>query len=197
MGFRHYFNVSSVHSSSSFSIGRNVAAINYAANSDILVNFYTHKVFDIGAFIGINVGGTSFNGDYIDSVAKSASGVGSKMQRHFADAGVNFGLRFNFNQYLEITSQRTCKPHPTKQNEVVDGKVRKFRLCQTPTLNLMHGLEFAVRYGLMEYNLTDKNDINGGTATDANGNTGMRIFFLSQIKIKSPWRFGVRYTIGF
>lgn len=68
--------------------------LNYTANADLLYNFYNNDI-EAGAFIGLGVGGISYN-----VVSSEISGA----TQHGFDIGINFGLRsqFSHNHGIEL-----------------------------------------------------------------------------------------------
>ena len=107
LGLRYYANVGIAHAT----IKSNSVAdaygwkdrvdgtlINYGANVDFLGNFVSNETLDFGGFIGLGIGGNSWNGrdlddheDYLNGLA----GGGISLSKTSFDLSLNVGLRAN------------------------------------------------------------------------------------------------------
>lgn len=96
------------HTSSTF-------LLNYTANADLLYNFYNNDNIEAGAFIGLGVGGSSYN-----AIADKINLV-----QHGFDIGINFGLRtqFNHNHGIELFTRVPFLPFVKSKSNGEDASV--------------------------------------------------------------------------
>lgn len=125
----------------------NAFVLNYGANIDMLINFYSKVVNDFGMFVGVAVGGSSYFGSAVDEIdrfvnylentssAFKGKNLNLKLKKHFLDVALNMGLRTNFlyNHGLELNVRVPLLEHKfinqtsrvtgnTNQAEFVDAR---------------------------------------------------------------------------
>lgn len=209
-GLRYYVNIGAQHYKDEvFTAGKvEAGVIDYTANADILVNFWTEELWSIGMFAGLGVGGVYFNSKALDTykslyggTAPGASGADDKelAKRVYAGEGkvynnhwtalVNLGLRGSYFQKVRDVSKRVC-------NNREDGR----RTCRVPISYYEHSFEFVSRFALTTYKVTDGADFLAGFATSSlNGAQGMYIagHHRAGYIVKNPYRFTFRYVFAF
>ena len=210
VGFRYYANVGAQHyKDATFSGNKNkIGIIDYTANADLLVNFYTDSSFSIGLFGGFGVGGATFDNALLEQYerdwgyAKDATrynesiyaGMGKTHKHHFS-ASVSVGARVNFFQQLRSANLLNCSAGS-------GGR----RSCQKPSnTHLEHSIEVVAKFPILTYYATKAGEVVPTRLTfkvDNNGNTQTISWFRGVRErpgytIKNPYRFTVRYIMAF
>lgn len=69
----------------------NILSLHYGGNVDFLSNFIAKENVDFGSFVGIGIGGVSWNGKYIDEIYDKLKSA----EKTSLDMWLNAGLRVN------------------------------------------------------------------------------------------------------
>lgn len=216
VGFRYFANVGSQHYKDEIFTAGNVKAgvIEYTANIDLLVNFWSTEQWSIGAFAGVGVGGAYFDSPAFDRYLQQwhekvpntgqnpttdPSGVDlsgvhkgeGNIYKHHISASVNVGIRGSYFQKVRNINQRVC-------NNREDGR----RTCRVPISYFEHSFEFNARFPLMKYKVTDPGDIVGAYSDGVTGYPGTAGKYISIYKrpgyvVSNPFKFTIRYIFAF
>lgn len=207
VGFRYYANVGAQHyQDATFSGGKDkIGIIEYTANADLLVNFYTDSSFSIGLFGGFGVGGATFDNAlleqyerdwgaaidatrYMESIYKD---IGKTYRHHFS-ANASVGARVNFFQQLRSANLLNCSTGS-------GGR----RSCHKPSnTHLEHSIEVAAKFPMLTYYATKAGEV-VPTKLRFEGTAIGTIEWFRGVRerpgytIKNPYRFTVRYILAF
>ena len=93
VGLRGYANIDYFQSDSKIPIS-NIEALHYGINADFMMNFYKQKYFEIGAFVGISLGGVYYFGNGINTIKSEAStsNQGYKVRQNSLEVGMQLGV---------------------------------------------------------------------------------------------------------
>lgn len=206
VGFRYFVNVGANHYKDKiFTAGEAYGTIvDYGANVDILINFWTADSWSVGMFGGVGVGGV-----YIESKALNTykamyngkiynngpgdnsiyAGEGQIYQNHL-NAVFDIGLRGSYFQKFRDVNKRVC-------NNREDGR----RTCKVPVSYFEHSFEIAARFPVLEYAVTSGADFMGGYATGTviPGSQGQYIsaFQRPGYVVSNPYKITFRYIFAF
>lgn len=213
IGFRYFANVGAQHYKDEIFTAGNVKAgvIEYTANIDMLINFWTEELWSIGMFAGVGVGGAYFDSPafdrYTEQWFEKTPNMGSvtitnpsnppsyegegQIYKHHVNASVNVGLRGSYFQKVRNLNQRVC-------NNREDGR----RTCRVPVSYYEHSFEFNARFPLMKYKVTDSGDIVGAYSNGVGNHQGSAGKYISIYKrpgyvVSNPFKFTVRYIFAF
>lgn len=94
IGLRGYANIDYFKSDSKVPID-NIEALHYGINADFMMNFYTHKYFEIGAFVGLGLGGVHYFGNGISTLRSEASTSNQsyKVKQNSLEVGMQLGAQ--------------------------------------------------------------------------------------------------------
>lgn len=205
LGLRYYANIGAqLYEDATFTKGKiAIGIIDYTANADLLLNFYTNPRVSVGIFGGFGVGGAYFDSPEItryesywggakDSTQYTQSefvGIGEVFRNHFS-ASINTGARVNFFQQLRGVGQVVCKPSG-------DGR----RTCHQPIMSLEHSLEVSAKFFMIPYRLTKAPEVMGhfcsGNAAQANQGKYRCAAYRYGYEVSAPYRFTLRYILAF
>lgn len=203
LGLRYYANIGTqLYKDATFTSGKvAIGVIDYTANADLLLNFYTNPRVSVGIFGGFGVGGAYFDSPEIkryerywggakDSTQYTQSefvGIGEVSRNHFS-ASLNAGARVNFFHQLRGVGQVVCKPSG-------DGR----RTCHQPTMSLEHSLEVGAKFFMIPYRLTKAPELVGRYCTAGNNNPGQYkcAAYRYGYEVSAPYRFTLRYILAF
>lgn len=93
--------------------------INYTANADLLYNFYQNTNIELGGFVGLGLGGSSYYVINSESLYNLA--------QHAFDIGIDFGLRtqFSHNHGIELVARVPFLPLVKARNTTTETSVRQ------------------------------------------------------------------------
>ncbi|MGX3011667.1 outer membrane beta-barrel protein [Helicobacter sp. 23-1044] len=202
VGFRYYANVGAQHYKHEIFTSGNVKAgiIEYTANADLLLNFYTSEFWSFGILGGFGVGGAYFDSPALDNYRKRWSkespnfsnerykNIGQTKNHHLS-ASLSAGMRFNFFQKIRKVAQKTC-------GDVENGR----RTCRVPISYLEHSVEFNAKFPMLTYHPTDPGDVIGAYCTDKDANlTGQYkcLWKRPGYEVKNPYKLTLRYIFAF
>lgn len=204
LGLRYYANIGAqLYRDNTFSSGKvAIGVVDYTANADLLLNFYTNPRLSVGIFGGFGVGGAYFDSPEIkryerywggakDSTLYTQSefnGVGEVFRNHFS-ASINTGARINFFQQLRGVGQVVCKPSG-------DGR----RTCHQPIMSLEHSLEVSAKFFMIPYRLTKAPEVMGHFCSGgqpANQGKYRCAAYRYGYEVSAPYRFTLRYILAF
>lgn len=215
IGFRYYLNAGMQHYKQEiFSAGKvNADIVDYMANAEILINFYTNEKFSVGMFGGLGVGGASFSSKALDAYKSKwynkAPNTGlntetnppgmtgnvyegeGNIYKHHLSASAQVGLRFSYFQKIRDIDSRSCK-------EESGGR----QVCRVPVHYFEHGLEFIAKFPLTNYKVTDPADILGAYSNGVTGYPATTGKYISIYKrpgyiVANPFKFNIRYVFAF
>lgn len=207
IGFRYYANVSAQHyKDATFSGNKDkIGIIDYTANADLLMNFYTDSSFSVGIFGGFGVGGATFDNALLEQYERDwgyvkdatrynesiYAGMGKTNKHHFS-ASVSVGARINFYQQLRSANLLNCSAGS-------GGR----RSCQKPSnTHLEHSIEVVAKFSMLTYYMTKAGEV-VPTRLTFKVDKDQTISWFRGVRerpgytIKNPYRFTVRYIMAF
>ena len=204
LGFRYYANVGAQHYKDEvFTAGKvQAGVIDYTANIDILVNFYTAESWSIGMFGGAAVGGAYFDSPamktYTDMWKDKTpvtvptadnsiyKGQGNIYKHHF-NATLSVGLRGSYFQKIRDIQNRTCNTQGDRKR------------CRVPVSYLEHSFEVVAKFPLMKYAVTDPGDVITGYTYNPGVDYGtfVGIYQRPGYEVKNPYKVTFRYIFAF
>lgn len=195
IGFRYYANVSVQHYKPvTFKSKKDpIGYIDYTAQLDLLLNFYTSEGFAFGVLGGVGLGGMSLDKKAIheyENIYNTTSGGGipigaSDITKHFVSLNFSAGVRMIFFQKVGDSSGgvRNCDSY-------YKGKKRS---CSATSSYVGHNFEAVVKFPTLTYNATTPDFVMAAGATNTNANLRSRPAY----KIKNPYKITFRYVLEF
>lgn len=206
VGFRYFASVGANHYKDKiFTAGEAYGTIvDYGAQVDILINFYTAERWSVGMFGGVGVGGVHIESKALDTYKQMYggkiytngpgdnsiyAGEGAIYKNHLS-AFFDIGLRGSYFQKIRDINKRVC-------NNREDGR----RTCRVPISYFEHSFELAVKLPVLTYDVTDGADFMGGYASGnvIPGSAGQYISSYQRpgYVVSNPYKITLRYIFAF